>query len=162
MTPAEIAQTRTGSLQSRMGDAENVPGTPGTALFTGFLRGVQLNGVDPVAYLADTLRAIVDGHPQNRIEDLMPWRFQTSSSLGRIGDRRSAYGASLAAHAGERRVRQHHRARRGREDPHALCRVIRLTLLAPEIVEMTVAHGPVRIRRSSIPALRSPFQGLAT
>ena len=36
---------------------------------------------DPVAYLAATLRAILDGHPQNRIEDLMPWQFQPASSL---------------------------------------------------------------------------------
>ncbi len=40
----------------------------------------KLNGVDPVAYLADTLRAILDGYPQSQIEDLMPWRFPTPSS----------------------------------------------------------------------------------
>jgi len=30
------------------------------------------NGVDPHAYLAATLRKIVDGYPQTRIDDLLP------------------------------------------------------------------------------------------
>ena len=41
----------------------------------------KLNDVNPVDYVADTLRAILDGHPQSRIDELVPWRFQTSSSL---------------------------------------------------------------------------------
>lgn len=32
----------------------------------------KMTGVNPVDYLADTLRAILDGHPISRIEDLMP------------------------------------------------------------------------------------------
>ncbi|WP_199533354.1 transposase [Rhodovulum sp. 12E13] len=40
-----------------------------------------LAGVNPVDYLADTLRAILDGHPKSRIEDLMPWRYAQPSSL---------------------------------------------------------------------------------
>ncbi|MTH34565.1 hypothetical protein GL279_19110, partial [Paracoccus limosus] len=32
-------------------------------------------------YLADTLRAILDGHPRSRIEDLMPWCYDQASSL---------------------------------------------------------------------------------
>ncbi len=34
-----------------------------------------------IDYIAATLRAILDGHPQSRIEDLMPWRFNQTSSL---------------------------------------------------------------------------------
>jgi transposase len=41
----------------------------------------KLNDVNPVDYIADTLRAILDGHPQSRIEEIMPWRFQKTSSL---------------------------------------------------------------------------------
>jgi transposase len=41
----------------------------------------KLNDVNPVDYIADTLQAILDGHPQSRIEELMPWRFQKTSSL---------------------------------------------------------------------------------
>ena len=35
----------------------------------------KMSGVNPVDSLATTLRAILDGHPQARIEELMPWRF---------------------------------------------------------------------------------------
>ncbi|MGY6411860.1 MAG: transposase domain-containing protein [Alkalilacustris sp.] len=31
--------------------------------------------MNPVDYLAAILRAILDGHPKYRIEDLMPWRY---------------------------------------------------------------------------------------
>jgi hypothetical protein len=36
--------------------------------------------VSPVNYLAATLRAILDSHPQIGIEDLMPWRFNQPSA----------------------------------------------------------------------------------
>jgi hypothetical protein len=32
----------------------------------------KMSGVNPVDYLAATLRAILDGHPKSRIEELMP------------------------------------------------------------------------------------------
>ena len=35
----------------------------------------KLNAVDPHAYLADTLSAIVSGHKQSRIDELMPWNY---------------------------------------------------------------------------------------
>ncbi|MCC5972367.1 MAG: transposase domain-containing protein [Pararhodobacter sp.] len=41
----------------------------------------KMSNVNPVDYLAATLRAILNGHPQSDIEDLMPWRFQQPSSL---------------------------------------------------------------------------------
>ena len=40
-----------------------------------------MSGANPVDYIAATLRAILDGHPKSRIEDLMPWRFMPPSSL---------------------------------------------------------------------------------
>jgi transposase len=39
-----------------------------------------MSDVNPVAYIADTLRAILDGHPRSRVEDLMPWHFRKASS----------------------------------------------------------------------------------
>ncbi|MCK1745283.1 transposase domain-containing protein [Bradyrhizobium sp. 139] len=30
--------------------------------------------------MAETLEAIIDGHPHSRIEDLMPWRFRKAST----------------------------------------------------------------------------------
>ena len=39
----------------------------------------KINGVEPFAYLKATLEAIANGHPQNRIDDLLPWNLQPSS-----------------------------------------------------------------------------------
>ena len=39
----------------------------------------KINGVEPFAYLKSTLEAIAAGHPQNRIDELLPWSFQPSS-----------------------------------------------------------------------------------
>jgi hypothetical protein len=40
----------------------------------------HLSDVNPVAYIAETLEAILNGHPQSKIEELMPWRFRKTSS----------------------------------------------------------------------------------
>jgi hypothetical protein len=40
-----------------------------------------MSDVNLVDYLAATLRAILDGHPKTRIEELMPWPFAQPSSL---------------------------------------------------------------------------------
>jgi hypothetical protein len=34
----------------------------------------KLNALDPQAYLTATLTAIVNGHEQSRIDDVLPWR----------------------------------------------------------------------------------------
>jgi transposase len=39
----------------------------------------KINGVEPFAYLKATLTAIANGHPQSRIDDLLPWNFTPSS-----------------------------------------------------------------------------------
>lgn len=56
-------------------------GAENWALLASIVATCKLNGVDAVAYLAATLRAILDGHPQSRIDDLMPWCFPTPSSF---------------------------------------------------------------------------------
>lgn len=38
------------------------------------------NRVEPVAYLAATMTALITGHPMSRIDELMPWHFQLPSS----------------------------------------------------------------------------------
>ena len=40
----------------------------------------RLNGVEPFAWLKATLEAIATGHPNDRIDDLLPWNFASSSS----------------------------------------------------------------------------------
>jgi hypothetical protein len=39
----------------------------------------KINGVEPFAYLKATLTAIANGHPQSRLDDLLPWNFAQSS-----------------------------------------------------------------------------------
>jgi transposase len=41
------------------------------------LQTAKLNSVNPEAYLTDTVAKIADGHPINRIAELMPWAYQT-------------------------------------------------------------------------------------
>ena len=55
------------------------------ALLASIVATCKLNDINPVDYIADTLQAILHGHPQSRIEELMPWRFQKSSSLAAQG-----------------------------------------------------------------------------
>jgi transposase len=40
----------------------------------------KMNGIDPYAYLRHTLKAITNGHPKAKIDDLMPWAFPKISS----------------------------------------------------------------------------------
>jgi transposase len=56
-------------------------GAENWALLASIIATCKLNDVNPAAYITETLQAILNGHPQSRIEELMPWRFQTVSSL---------------------------------------------------------------------------------
>ena len=50
------------------------------ALLASLIANCKMCDVDPVSYLSDTLRALLDGHPRSRIDDLMPWNFAAASS----------------------------------------------------------------------------------
>lgn len=39
----------------------------------------KINGVEPFACLKATLAAIANGHPQSKIDNLLPWNFKPSS-----------------------------------------------------------------------------------
>ena len=39
----------------------------------------KLNDVEPYAYLSDVLRRMTDGHPVNRLDDLLPWNWAPTS-----------------------------------------------------------------------------------
>ncbi|GHG11428.1 IS66 family transposase [Paracoccus sp. KCTC 42845] len=39
----------------------------------------KINGIEPFAYLNATLQAIANGHPQSRLDDLLPWNLRPSS-----------------------------------------------------------------------------------
>ena len=60
--------------------AGNEVGAENWAILASIVATCKLNDVNPVAYIAATLQAILNGHPQSRIEDLMPWRFPKVSS----------------------------------------------------------------------------------
>jgi len=40
----------------------------------------KMNGVDPYAYLKATLEALAEGHPKNRIDELLPWNDKAPST----------------------------------------------------------------------------------
>jgi len=71
-----IALTRKNALF-----AGNEIGAENWAMLASLVATCKMADVNPVDYIAATLRAILDGHPQSRIEDLMPWRFDQPSSL---------------------------------------------------------------------------------
>ena len=41
----------------------------------------KLIGVEPRAYLADVISRIVNGHPQSRLDELLPWAYPTTAEL---------------------------------------------------------------------------------
>ena len=41
----------------------------------------KLIGVEPQAYLADVISRIVNGHPQSRLDELLPWAYPTTPAL---------------------------------------------------------------------------------
>jgi transposase len=36
----------------------------------------KMNDVEPYAYLRDVLQRMVDGHPVNRLDELLPWNWK--------------------------------------------------------------------------------------
>jgi transposase len=52
----------------------NSGGQRAAAMYS-ILQTAKLNHVNPQAYLADTLARIAAGHPINRIDQLMPWKY---------------------------------------------------------------------------------------
>jgi hypothetical protein len=71
-----IALTRKNALF-----AGNDVGAENWAMLASLVATCKLNGVNPFNYLQHTLRAILDGHPRNQIEQLMPWTCDQASSL---------------------------------------------------------------------------------
>lgn len=55
-------------------------GTENWATIGSLVETCKLNVVDPLAYLSASLTAIVNGHRQSRIEELMPWNYSRRSN----------------------------------------------------------------------------------
>jgi transposase len=45
------------------------------ATIASLIESCKLNAVDPHAWLADTFKAIVNGHKQSDIDALLPWNY---------------------------------------------------------------------------------------
>ena len=41
----------------------------------------KLTGGEPQAYLTDVITRIVQGHPQRRLDELLPWAYPSTSTL---------------------------------------------------------------------------------
>ena len=50
-------------------------GAENWAVIASLIETCKMNGVDPHAWLSATLTAIVQGHKQTRIDDLLPWNY---------------------------------------------------------------------------------------
>ena len=45
------------------------------AVIASLIETCKLTGVDPLAYLTDVITRIVSGHPNSRIDELLPWAY---------------------------------------------------------------------------------------
>ncbi len=50
-------------------------GAQNWAVLASLIETCKLNSVEPHAYLTKTLSAIVNGHKQSKINDLLPWNY---------------------------------------------------------------------------------------
>ncbi len=50
-------------------------GAENWAIIASLIETCKLNGINPYAYLADTLAKISKGHKQSKINALLPWNF---------------------------------------------------------------------------------------
>lgn len=66
-------------------------GAENRALLVSLVATCKLNDVNPAAYIAETLEAIIDGHPHSRIEDLIALAVPQNVKPASVGQRLSAY-----------------------------------------------------------------------
>jgi transposase len=53
------------------------------AIHASLIETCKLNGVDPEAYLADIFARLVEGHPINRLDELLPWNWAAARQARR-------------------------------------------------------------------------------
>lgn len=51
------------------------------AIITSLIATAKLNDVEPYAYLKDVLERMTNGHPVNRLDDLLPWNWTALATL---------------------------------------------------------------------------------
>jgi hypothetical protein len=51
------------------------------AVVRSLIETCKLNGVEPYVYLRDLLQRMVNGHPVNRLDELLPWNWKSAEPL---------------------------------------------------------------------------------
>ncbi len=51
------------------------------AIVCSLIETAKLNGVEPYAYLADVLQRMANGHPVNRLDELLPWAWKARNPV---------------------------------------------------------------------------------
>ena len=51
------------------------------AIVRSLIETCKLNDVEPYAYLRDVLTRMVDGHPINRLDELLPWTWKNENHV---------------------------------------------------------------------------------
>ena len=54
------------------------------AIIASLIQTCKLCGVEPQTYLADIITKIVNAHPNNQIDDLLPWAYPTAPALKHV------------------------------------------------------------------------------
>ena len=54
------------------------------AVLCSLIETCKLNDVEPYAYLHDVLSRMVDGHPVNRLDELLPWNWISAASVASV------------------------------------------------------------------------------
>lgn len=54
------------------------------AVIASLVETCKLNNIDPQAYLADAITRIVSGHPNSRIDELLPWPYPAQPALSDV------------------------------------------------------------------------------
>ena len=59
-------------------------GAENWAIIASLIETCKLNGVDPNAWMADTLAKIVNGHLNSEIDELLPWAYVAPKQLKHV------------------------------------------------------------------------------
>ncbi|PYE85185.1 IS66 family transposase [Phyllobacterium leguminum] len=51
------------------------------AIVCSLVETCKLNGIEPYAYLADVLQRMIDGHPVNRLDEILPWAWKSGNPV---------------------------------------------------------------------------------
>jgi transposase len=51
------------------------------AIIASLIETCKLNNVEPHSYLTDVITKIINGHPNRRIDELLPWAYSAAEPL---------------------------------------------------------------------------------